>query len=152
MSELKNGEFGSEVESESTLWTDKKRCTVFALPISFTKYEITASRLLIRTGMLNIREDEIQLYRIRDIAMTQSLFERWNKTGTLHICSTDSMTHDIDLKHIKNPRKVKELLSKLIESSRKNHGVYTSEVVGEGHGHIEHPYPGLEHCRVVQAR
>lgn len=37
MAELKNGEFGVDMKEEKILWTDRKRHTIFALPISFTK-------------------------------------------------------------------------------------------------------------------
>ena len=40
MAELKNGEFGVDMKEEKILWTDRKRHTIFALPISFTKYTL----------------------------------------------------------------------------------------------------------------
>ena len=64
MSELKNGEFGIDMEKEKVLWTDRKRRTIFALPLSFTKYTVTESKLIIQSGCFNLKEDEIQLYRV----------------------------------------------------------------------------------------
>ena len=37
MSTLKNGEFGIDLNKEKILWTDRKRHTIFSLPLSFTK-------------------------------------------------------------------------------------------------------------------
>lgn len=37
MSTLKNGEFGIDLDKEKILWTDRKRHTIFSLPLSFTK-------------------------------------------------------------------------------------------------------------------
>ena len=79
MAELKNGEFGVDMEKEKILWTDRKRHTIFALPISFTKYTLTETKLIIQKGFFNLREDEIQLYRVRDLALSQSFLERIGK-------------------------------------------------------------------------
>lgn len=143
MSELKNGEFGIDMEKEKVLWTDRKRRTIFALPLSFTKYTVTESKLIIQSGCFNLKEDEIQLYRVRDIAFRQSFWERLCRVGSIHICSTDAMTPEIDIRRVKKPREVKELLSKTIEVCRKANGIRTSEVIGE-HGGF--PEPGQGHC------
>ena len=47
------------------LWTDKKR-TLFGLPLSFTRYYLTESRLITRIGLLTVVEDELDIYRITD--------------------------------------------------------------------------------------
>ena len=36
MSTLKNGEFGIDLDKEKILWNDRKRHTIFSLPLSFT--------------------------------------------------------------------------------------------------------------------
>lgn len=143
MSELKNGEFGIDMEKEKVLWTDRKRRTIFALPLSFTKYTVTESKLIIQSGCFNLKEDEIQLYRVRDIAFRQSFWERLCRVGSIHICSTDAMTPEIDIRRVKRPREVKELLSKTIEVCRKANGIRTSEVIGE---HGAFPEPGQGYC------
>ena len=106
MAELKNGEFGVDMEKEKILWTDRKRHTIFALPISFTKYTLTETKLIIQKGFFNLREDEIQLYRVRDLALSQSFLERIGRVGTIHLCSMDSMTPELDIRHVKKPREV----------------------------------------------
>ena len=143
MAELKNGEFGVDMKKEKILWTDRKRHTIFALPISFTKYTLTETKLIIQKGFFNLREDEIQLYRVRDLALSQSFLERIGRVGTIHLCSTDSMTPELDIRHIKKPREVKELLSKTVEECRKANGIRTSEIIGE-RGAAPGPEP-LEH-------
>lgn len=50
MPELKNGEFGVDMEKEKILWTDRKRHTIFALPISFTKCTLAETKLIIQKG------------------------------------------------------------------------------------------------------
>lgn len=99
------------------LWKDRKR-PIFGLPLSFTKYKLTEEKLLINTGFLSINEEEIQLYRIMDVTLRCSFIQRIFKVGTIHCCSGDKTTPEFDIKDVKNPSAVKELLSKNIEIQR----------------------------------
>lgn len=56
---MRNGEIAVDIATEPLLWKDKKR--IFGMAISFTRYELTESRLLVKTGLLNIREEELRL-------------------------------------------------------------------------------------------
>ena len=56
------------------LWQDRKR--VFGLPLSFTRYRLSEDRLFTSKGFLNVKDDEVLLYRIRDISTSRSLFQR----------------------------------------------------------------------------
>ena len=47
------------------IWKDKKR--YFGMPISFTRYAMSEDRLFTSVGFLNIKDDEVLLYRVRDI-------------------------------------------------------------------------------------
>lgn len=127
MAKLKNGGFTVSVEEEPILWTDRKR--IFGLPISFTKYYLTETKLLIKTGWLNVKEDEVRLYRIRDLRFTQSFADRMFGVGTVCVESTDVSIPRIDLQHVKQPRKVKEVLSASVEESRKRNGIRATEII-----------------------
>ena len=127
---MRPGDINVTMDEEPILWFDRKRVTIFALPWSFTKYELTPSRLIICTGLLTQSEEEIRLYRIKDVSYSQSLGERIGGTGTLRILSTDATVPQLDLKHIKNARKVKDVISQAIEVSRRENGVRTSELIG----------------------
>lgn len=107
-------------------WFDRKR-TIFGLPISFTKYSVTEEKLIIQTGFFNTREDEIRLYRVLDFALNRSFRERIFKLGTIHVISSDKSTPEFDIKRIKNSKEVKELLSDLVETSRRKNRVSARE-------------------------
>lgn len=126
---IRPGEIRMKIDMEKEVWMDKKRLTIFALPISFTKYVLTSTRLITEKGLINIQEEEIMLYRVRDITLTQSLFERINKTGTVHITSTDATTPVFTLLHIKNPHDVKNLLIHLVEECRAAQRVRATELM-----------------------
>ena len=67
-----------------TVWKDRKR-TLFGLPWSFTRYYLTEDKLIIETGFLSRREEEIRLYRILDITLQRPFAQRLFGLGTVHL-------------------------------------------------------------------
>ena len=74
-----------------TVWKDRKR-TLFGLPWSFTRYYLTEDKLIIETGFLSRREEEIRLYRILDITLQRPFAQRLFGLGTVHLCTADHST------------------------------------------------------------
>jgi len=99
------------------IWKDRKR-PIFGLPLSFTRYRLTEEKLIVTTGILSTKEEEVQLYRIMDLTLHRSIWQRMFGVGTIHCCSGDKTTPEIDIKDKKKPAEVKELLSKKIEEQR----------------------------------
>lgn len=110
----------------NTVWSDRKR-TLFGLPWSFTHYILTDEKLLIVKGFIKQTEEEIRLYRILDMSLTRSVMERIDGVGTIHCCSSDKTASEFDIKRIKDSRKVKEMLSDLVEKQRISRGVTVRE-------------------------
>ena len=102
---------------DKTVWKDRKR-TVFGLPWSFTRYLLYENKLVIDVGLFSRTEDEIRLYRIMDITLKRSFRERIFGLGTIHCCSGDKTSPEFDIKHIKNPKTVKNMLSDMVEKDR----------------------------------
>ena len=105
------------MENAEVIWKDRKR-PIFGLPLSFTKYSLTEEKLLMDSGILSITEEQVQLYRIMDITLKCSIWQRIFGVGTIHCCTADKTTPEVDIKDIKRPREVKELLSKKVEEQR----------------------------------
>lgn len=99
------------------IWRDRKR-TIFGLPLSFTRYAYSKEKLYITTGLLNMKEEEVRLYRILDVTLSRTLGERIFGLGTIHCCSADKSTPEFDIKRIKRSGEIKEQLSDLIENQR----------------------------------
>ena len=108
------------------VWKDRKR-TFLGLPLSFTVYSLDGERLFIKTGVLNVNEDEVRLYRIKDISLRRSLGQRLLGLGTIHCCSSDATLKEFDIRNIKKPREVRELLSQMIEAERQKKRVRSLE-------------------------
>ena len=66
------------MSKRAVVWEDRKR-NFLGLPWTFTKYTLTPERLFINTGFLNSREDEVRLYRITDMTLTRSLWQKITK-------------------------------------------------------------------------
>ena len=102
---------------DNILWQERKR-TLFGLPLSFTVYTLTETRLLIRTGFFHIKEEEVRLYRILDISLHRTLEERIFGLGTIHCCTADKTAPEFDIQRIKNCKEIRTLLSDQVEEER----------------------------------
>ena len=113
----------------NTIWRARKR-NFLGLPWTFTIYGFSEDRLYIKTGVLNTREDEVRLYRITDIGLERSLWQRIMGMGTIRLYSSDQSMGDFSLVNVKNSENVKEQLSELIEKERENKRVSSREFLG----------------------
>ena len=105
------------MDRPGVVWQDRKRI-IFGLPWTFTKYVLTKEKLLIQTGILSTKEEEVRLYRIMDVTLRRSLGQRLFGLGTIHCCSADKSTPEFDIKWIPDSAAVKEKLSDLVEAER----------------------------------
>ncbi|MBQ2383262.1 MAG: PH domain-containing protein [Oscillospiraceae bacterium] len=108
------------------LWSDRKR--YLGLPLSFTRYSLNEDRLFLSVGFLNIRDDELLLYRVRDINTKRNLWQRMLGVGTVTIVSSDSTQPTLVLKNIKDPITVKELIHKQVEDQKIKRRVRVNEI------------------------
>ncbi len=116
------------------IWTGKKR--IMGLPISFTRYILTETKLITRIGLLSLREDEIELYRVYDKSMKLPFGQRIVGCGTITLLSKDSDTPTKVLKSVKNPREVKRLLDEAIQAQRDKYSVRGRDMMGAS-AHME---------------
>ena len=109
------------------IWKDRKR--YFGMPISFTRYALSEDRLFLSVGFLSIKDDEVLLYRIRDITTSRSLWQRLFGVGTVTVVSSDTTMPTIILKNIKSPIAVKELLHRQVEEMKMRRRVRVGEIM-----------------------
>ena len=112
------------------LWKDRKR--YFGMPLSFTRYAMSDDRLFISVGFLNIKDDEILLYRVRDIDTSRNLWQRLFGVGTISVMSSDKTMPTLVLKNVKDPVFVKELIHKQVEETKIKRRVRFGEIMGSG--------------------
>ena len=98
------------------IWHDRKR--ILGMPISFTRYALSEDRLFLRRGFLNVRHDEIVLYRVRDLRISVALWQRIFGVGSVTVVSTDKSIPELTLKNIRQPNEVKELIHEHVEKMK----------------------------------
>ena len=120
-------------ENAQLLWKDRKR--YFGLPWSFTRYSLIRNedkwfKVFSEIGLLYTIVDEVNLYRIKDISLHQTLGDKIFGTGTITLYSNDSRSPVFTLKHVAKPYQVRDLFSNYIEEQRKITGVRVAEFQG----------------------
>ena len=118
-----------ELQPIEFVWRDRKR--YLGLPISFTQYRLSEDRLFYETGLLNTQEDEVLLYRVRDLELNISLGQRIFGVGSVVVHSSDQSIPHLELKNIKQPREVKELIHRSVEAAKDKRRMRTTELVGD---------------------
>ena len=122
------------------IWKDRKR--YFGMPLSFTRYALSEDRLFLSVGFLNIKDDEVLLYRVRDIDTSRSLWQRLFGVGTVTVMSSDKTMPTLVLKNVKDPVMVKELLHQQVEEIKIRRRVRVGEIMttdmdGDGEPDVE---------------
>ena len=113
-----------------TIWTDRKRH--FGLPISFTKYSLSEDRLFRETGLLNLNEEEVLLYRVRDVSLSRSLWQRIFGSGTITVHSSDKTSPTLEVINVKDSKSVKELIFINVEKAKEERRMRATELLDDG--------------------
>ena len=113
------------------LWQDRKRWC--GLPWSFTKYSVIRkygeyAKLVNIVGFLSSHSEEVNLYRVDDFEVHQSLIDKMFGVGTVTVYCKDATCDKLVLRNIKNPYRVRELLNKLVLEDRQRVGVRQTEM------------------------
>lgn len=111
------------------IWKDRRRR--MGMPLSFTRYRMSEDRLFLSVGLLNVRDEELLLYRVRDISVRRSLWQRLFGMGSVTVTSSDKTTPTLLLKNIKDPMQVKEILHQQVEDAKLRRRVRIGEIMGD---------------------
>ena len=130
------------MQSIEYLWKDRKRR--FGLPLSFTRYALSEDRLFCEIGFLNLKSDEVLLYRVQDLELTMTLGQRIFGVGTVCVHSSDKSIPHLDLKNVKKPREVKELIHRSVEQAKERRRMRATELLGREDGPSYHDEDDLD--------
>ena len=92
-------------------------------------------KLLIESGFLSKKEEEVRLYRIMDLTLLRPLGQRMWGLGTIHCCTADKSTPEFDILKINDSARVKNLISDLVEQQREEKRVVGREFMSEDEEH-----------------
>lgn len=105
----------------NVIWKDRKR--YFGMPISFTRYAFIEKpnmwkKIFCEAGLLTTSIEEVHIYRIDDIEVYQSLFDKIFGVGNITIYCQDASCQKLVLQKVKNPYRVRALLNDAVEKER----------------------------------
>lgn len=94
------------------------------------RYELTDQRLIIKSGILMKRIDEIELYRVKDVTVDFSLLNQIVDIGTISLRSSDTTTKGgaFQLVGVPRARELREQLRTLVDQARRKRGVRELDV------------------------
>lgn len=103
------------------------------LEVRSTVYTLTDQRLKFSRGVFTKTVDDLELYRVRDTKLQQSLWERAFGLGELTLYTTDASTPEVHLRWIHQAEQLRETLRRLVEARPDAKRVRTLENTHEAH-------------------
>ena len=88
-----------------------------------TSYGLTTQRLKMSRGVFNRVFDEVEIYRIKDSTVRQTLLQRLVGIGTIDLVTSDRTHPTLTMTHIPAFREVQAMIRTQTEASRRARGV-----------------------------
>lgn len=102
----------------SVEFVEKKRWLFLGLPFTFTRYVIKEDMITVDTGVFTKVENDCYMYKVQDVELVATFFERIAGLGTV-VCYTGDTTHPkLMLEHIKNAKTIKNYILEASENAR----------------------------------
>ena len=92
------------------------------LKTRFTIYELTKTRLRLKTGILSQKIEDTELYRVRDYSIDKPFWFRIFRLGHIKILTSDKSNPEINLYAISKVENTAELIRYNVEVARKKSG------------------------------
>ncbi|MRN55604.1 PH domain-containing protein [Paenibacillus monticola] len=86
--------------------------------LNTTSYKITSQRIMVKTGLIGKNVEEIELLRVRDLSVAQSIMQRMLGIGTLTVFSDDTSAPQLLFKKIRDAQTVKDVLRKAVRDEK----------------------------------
>ena len=118
-----------------TEFRERKRWVFFGLPFTFTVYTIKDDLITIESGFLNKKENDCYMYKVQDVELIRTFWERIFGIGTVKCYTGDTTDKELYLSHIKNAKAVKDFILEASEIARLKRR--TVNMVDIGAGDIE---------------
>jgi hypothetical protein len=86
--------------------------------LNTTTYTITSQRIMVKTGLIGKDVEEIELLRVNDFSVDQSIPDRILGIGTLTIFSDDASSPQLLFRKIRKVQTVKDVLRKAVRDEK----------------------------------
>lgn len=95
--------------------------------VRFTHFNISTERIELETGWISRQVDHLDLFRIKDVRLRISIFDRIVGIGTVTVLSTDESTPMLNIYGIFDSRRLYDQLKKETVRSDRRRGVFHVE-------------------------
>ncbi len=97
--------------------------------VASTRYRLTTQRLFVQTGLIAKNLEEVELFRVKDVTLTQGMLQRMLGVGTVVVLSTDDTAPRLELRGILGPMEVKEQIRSAFRTARQREGMRMAEFI-----------------------
>ena len=112
---------------------ERKRWIFFGLPFTFTVYTVKEEVITVDTGFLSKEENDCYMYKVQDVTLKTSLWERIFGLGTIICYTGDTTSPQLNMVHIKNARAIKDFILEQSEvARRKRRTMNTLDIGADG--------------------
>ncbi|MBQ7944262.1 MAG: PH domain-containing protein [Lachnospiraceae bacterium] len=98
---------------------ERKRWVFLGLPFTFTVYSVNEETVTVNQGFLNKVENDCYMYKIQDVTLKSSLFERMFGLGTIVCYTGDTTSPELVIQHVKNSKEIKQYIFEQSEVARR---------------------------------
>ena len=111
---------------------ERKRWVFLGLPWTFTVYKINDDLVTIDQGFFKKTENDCYMYKVQDVKLEQSFWERMVKLGTVVCYTGDTTDKMLVIHHIRNSQEVKDFILKASEAARLKRRTVNMLDIGNG--------------------
>lgn len=111
---------------------EKRRWGFLGLPFTFTRYLIKDEMITVQEGFLNRKENDCYMYKVQDVELRTSLWERAFKLGTVVCYTGDTTNRELQLVHIRNAKQIKDFILEASEQARLKRRTINMVDIGTG--------------------
>ena len=105
-------------QDEVPVFTERKRWLFFGLPWTFTKYLLMDEILTVQKGFFNTVINDCYMYKIVDVQLEKSLFEKMLGLGTVVCYTSDTTDKVLKIVHVRKSEQIKNFILEKSEKMR----------------------------------
>lgn len=94
-------------------------------------YRLSTQRLFLVRGLVSRKIEELELFRVRDIQVVQSFWQRILKFGRMTVFSTDASAPKFEMLGVANPLKIKDAIRVHFRTARLRERVRPTEFISD---------------------
>jgi|SRR5699024_10122588 len=109
------------------LWIIVPAIKIFKL--NKLKYKVTTQRIIIKEGLASTSSTEIELYRVKDLSVTQTFMQKILNIGDITIQSAGIQNTNLKMKAIPNAYELREQIRASVHTTRKDNNIRLNESI-----------------------